>query len=324
MPGPCPFRPAGHPSAADDTPMPGLLPTPSAAPIFVPLCRIRALHKGSFQMRHSSQPNLFRSALRPAVLAAAALFSLAGQASAWDMRVCADPDRLPFSHEDMSGFENRIAEVLADELGATLSFLWSPQTPEMIANHFRTGECDLIIGVADGEANMTSTIAYYRSPFVFLYRADSGLDLHTFDDPELQDLQIAVQPTGGPTEEALVKRGLRGNIVAHFDFQLAPIVEAVADGTVDVAVLWGPVPGYLAAQHEGELVVSPVPEFEPPFIPMFINIVMGVRQGDESFRDLIDRAIAARWDEIQAILAEYDIPVMALPKPTLTLEMGQP
>ena len=275
-------------------------------------------------MRYRIQPDFFRSALRPTLMAAAAVVSLASQAGAWEMRVCADPDRLPFSHEDMSGFENRIAEVIADETGATLSFLWAPQTPEMIADYFRTGECDLILGVADGEANMTSSIAYYRSPFVFVYRADSGLDLHTFDDPELADLRIAVQPSGGPTEESLLKRGLQENIVEHFDFQLDPAIDAVLDGTVDVAVMWGPVPGYRAAQAEGELVVSPVPEFEPPFIPMFINIVMGVRQGDESFRDLIDRAIASRWDEIQAILAEYDIPLMSLPQPTLTLDMGQP
>src|SRR5690606_1640541 len=88
-------------------------PTPKRCPMFRAIAEVRALQKGSFQMWHSSQSSFFRGALRPVLLAAAAFVSLAGQASAWDMRVCADPDRLPFSHEDMSGFENRIAEILA-------------------------------------------------------------------------------------------------------------------------------------------------------------------------------------------------------------------
>jgi len=257
-----------------------------------------------------------------AVAGCALLASLVGigQAHAWDMRVCSDPNRLPFSSESEPGFENRIADLLAEELGATVSYIWLPQTSDTTNDYLRTGECDVIMGVQDGDPGVISTLAYYRSPFVFLYRQDAGFEVNMFDDPDLQNLRIAVQPSESPAGDALFRRGLLGQIVAVFDYGLTPIIEAVENKDVDVAVLWGPAAGYFAPMQEDPLVVAPVtPEFEPPFIPMFVNITIGVRRGDEALRDDLDRAIASRWDDILAVLDEFNIPQLELPRPLLTL-----
>ncbi len=259
-------------------------------------------------------------AARIAALTITALAVFAPPASAWELRVCADPDKLPFSRSDGAGFENKIAELIAKELHADLTFLWTPQTPDMINQALRVGECDIIAGVEDGQAALTSTLAYYRSPMVFLQRADSQPRVEMFDDPALRNMRIGIQPSGGVAHDALEVRGLGANL-KFYDFLMTPIIEDIAKGTeIDIGVLWGPAAGYFGALQDVPMVVSPVtPEFEPPFTPMYINIVMGVRRGDEALRDLLDFAISQQWEAINAVLAEFHIPVMPLSRPILTL-----
>jgi mxaJ protein len=111
------------------------------------------------------------------------------------------------------------------------------------------------------------------------------------------------------------------NYVGGAEHPLAPAIEAVANNEIDVAIVWGPAAGYYAARQDVELVVQPVPPFDPPFTPMYVNISIGVRLGDESLRDAIDIALTNRWDDIYAVLEEYNIPTMPLPQPTLTIEV---
>jgi len=242
--------------------------------------------------------------------------------AAWDLVVCADPHAMPLSDRSGAGYENQIAKILAEELGARIVFDWYPQMQDMIDLRLREGHCDVVMGVPDGTPPLLTTIAYYTSPYVLVYRADSELELSSLDDPELADLRIGLQNAGMPPHDALLSRGLAGNIVAEYgSTRYAPVedpqsrlVEAVLAGEVDVGVSWGSPAGYYAAKHEGELVVVPIqPEIDPnpPFTPMYLPMTMGVRQGDEALRDSLDAAIAARWDEIQAVLASYGVPLVA-------------
>ena len=115
-------------------------------------------------------------ALGFAALAAVGVGAFSSPASAWEMKVCADPNRMPFSHQDGTGFENRIAEILAKDLGANVTYIWFPASEAQVQDFMRTGECDLVMGVADGYA-LTSTLAYYRSPFVFVHRPNEGYNI---------------------------------------------------------------------------------------------------------------------------------------------------
>jgi mxaJ protein len=253
------------------------------------------------------------------------LVTAQAHAQSWEMRVCADHNSLPFSRSDEAGFENRIAAVLAHHLDAELAFVWWPQGPSMVRDQLREGNCDMIIGVPDGASGLLSTIAYYRSPYVFVFRADAGYDIRTFDDPILADLRLGVQSAAGPEHQALLERGLGPNIELLFAGRgrdespdpLEPLIAAVADGTIDVAVTWGATGGYYAARQAVPLVVNPTPDFEPPFTPLYINMVIGVRSGDEALRDRLGVALAERWDEVQAVLDEFDVPRLALPRPTV-------
>jgi mxaJ protein len=262
------------------------------------------------------------------------LFLVQGPAQAqdWEMRVCAEPNNLPYSNEQEEGFENRIAEIMAQELHAKLTYVWLPQSRATVPNVLiREGECDMIMGITDGHPGFLTSAAYYRTSYVFVYREDSPFEIRSLDDPVLRELQIGVhaQVGGsgiGPDIHALVNRGLIRNQVGFTpDYSkpspLSPIVEAVAEGTVDVAIVWGPVAGYFAKQQPIRLKLVPVtPEIDLPFMPMVFPISIGVRPGDEALRDELNVALARRWDEIQAILEEYGVPLLPLPKPVV--EMG--
>jgi quinoprotein dehydrogenase-associated probable ABC transporter substrate-binding protein len=249
------------------------------------------------------------------------------QSQEWEVVVCADPDARPFSHNDETGFENRIATLLAEEMGAELSFYWIAQSRTLMTDALRQGECDVIIGLADGDDTALTTIAYYRSPFVFVYRTDEDYDITTFDDPVLRQLRIGVQPPNSPPHQAIARRGLAENIILEAPNLVGlvidpfePIVAAVAENEIDVAVMWGPAAGHYATRQVVGLTVTPVPLFEPPFTPMYVNMVAGVRFGDEFLRDLIDVALVNRWDDIQSIMADTGIITLPLAPPILTLE----
>src|SRR5690606_14012422 len=158
---------------------------------------------------------------------------------------------------------------------------------------------------------------YYSSTHVFVYRSDAPFEIATLDDAVLRDLRVGVQmPAGanaGPAVEALAIRDLIGNAV-HFAPDperaqpLAGIVEAVAAGEVDLAIAWGPVAGYFAAQQAEDLRIVPVePAIDPPFQPLTFSIAIGARPGEEALVDRLNLALADRWDDVQAILDEAHV-----------------
>lgn len=250
---------------------------------------------------------------------------LAQETGSWELNVCADPDNLPYSNRDEEGFENEIAAVLAEELGARLVYTWFPLPRREGAEELmlRMGACDMLLGVPDGQEPFTTTLAYYRSTAVFVTREDAPLSITSLDDPQLKELQIGVQ-RGSPEDFALARRNLIDN-VNHFFLSDArsTILEKVADGTLDLGIVWGPIAGYYTAQMNLPLRLTPVvPEIDAPFLPMVQATSVAVRRTDDAFRDLLDRAIAVRWDEIQAVLQTYHLPLLPLPEPMLTLGAG--
>ncbi len=276
-------------------------------------------------------PNREQQLGRLAGLVVAALSALAlilpgaaaqSAADQWELRACAPPQSLPFSDTDRSGYENRIIEALAEEMGARVTYEWVTFSEDLINLHFAEGLCDVIVGIPDGFEKGLNTLSYYTSPYVMVYRADSGLDLGSLDDPKLHSLRLGVHGAGTPPHAALSSRGLIANIThlyggtAGSDDRLAVLVDAVASGDIDVGFGWGPGTAYWADRADTELVVKPIePQFEPPSTFQVQPMTMAVRREDTSLQSLLNRALVARWDEVQAILAEYSVPVLAAPAP---------
>lgn len=254
----------------------------------------------------------------------AALVSAYGPArsdNARELRVCADPNNLPFSNEQQQGFENRIAELVARDLGAKLSYVWWAQRRGFVRNTINQNQCDLLIGVPASFERTRPTIPYYRSTYVFVTRRDRHLRIASFDDPQLKRLRVGVQLIGDdgvntPPAHALSNRGIIRNVkgyTVYADYRQpnppARIIDAVANGDVDVAVAWGPLAGYFAQRESVPLDVRPVsPQIDLPFLPFVFDISMGVRRGNDALREQLNTIIERRKPEIDRILADYGVP----------------
>jgi mxaJ protein len=251
------------------------------------------------------------------------------------LRVCADPNNLPFSNRAGEGFENKIVALLAQELGETVQYTWWAQRRGFVRNTLGAGDCDLWPGVATDVGMLATTRPYYRSSYVFISRADHRLGLESFDDPRLRRLVVGVQMIGDdamntPPAHALARRGITANVRGYMlygDYSRrdpgGAIIDAVARGDIDVAVAWGPTAGFFAARSPVKMTLARVePSQDGPQWPMAFDISMGVRRTDQAFRREIDRLLEREGPAINAILASYGVPVT--PKPSPVEGGGQP
>ncbi|HYP87256.1 MAG TPA: quinoprotein dehydrogenase-associated putative ABC transporter substrate-binding protein [Polyangiaceae bacterium] len=235
------------------------------------------------------------------------------------LRVCADPNNLPFSDRKERGLENALAELLAKDLGATLRYTWWAQRRGAVRSTLTAGECDVMMGVPTSLESLATTAPYYTSSYVFLSRRSRGLGITSFDDPRLRTLRVGVQLVGDdyantPPVHALSRRGISDNVRGYSvlgdyggDVPAAAIVRAVQRGEVDVALVWGPLAGYFAREPSNDLVVALVPDHEAS-LPMRFAISMGTRRRDEALRSEVDAFITRRQSEIDALLRRYGVP----------------
>jgi mxaJ protein len=258
-----------------------------------------------------------------AIVLALALLGVGGSAAATgarELRVCADPNNLPFSNGRLEGFENRIAALVADELGATVHYTWWAQRRGFIRNTLRAGKCDVVMGAPRDWDEVATTRPYYRSTYVFVYRSDAGLDIHSLDDPVLRRVRIGVHTIGDayhntPPGHALARRGIVHNVAGYsiygdYSAENPPIrlIEAVAARAIDVAVVWGPFTGRAAERLGAPLTVVPIsPELEPPF-PFAYDIAIGVAKNNNALKEELDTAVERRGPEIRRILDEDGVP----------------
>ena len=231
------------------------------------------------------------------------------------LRVCGDPDNLPYSNERLEGFENRIAAVVAAELGATPVYAWWPHQRGLVRNTIDAGTCDVIFGVPEGLDFVLWTKPYYRSSYVMAYRNDRGYDFRSLDAPELRQLRIGVH-VNTPPEESLARRGLLDNVSTYSLFfdprgdrdRPRKLLDDLVAGAVDVAVAWGPLAGYAAGGLNAPLELVPLED--EPGVPLSFDISMGVAKGDDELKGRLETAIDRRQSEILAILEEYGVPLV--------------
>jgi mxaJ protein len=252
---------------------------------------------------------------------------VAGTPAARVLRVCADPNNLPFSDSTGAGFELRLAEIVAGELGARVERVWWAQRRGHVRNTLAAGACDVLLGVPSSFERALATRPYYRSTYVFVTRRGAA-PVRSFDDPALRRMRIGVSVVGDdysatpPVHALLARRVPPGNLrgyTVYGDYRTpsppSRVVEAVARGEVDVAVAWGPLAGYFAPRQSTPLRVEPVsPQIDLPFMPLVFDIAMGVRRTDTALRDSLDAIIVRRRASIDSLLAEYGVPRVDRPR----------
>lgn len=235
-----------------------------------------------------------------------------------ELRVCGDPNNMPFSNEKLEGVENKIAEVVAKDLGETVTYFWWPHQRGVVKRVLNAKHCDVMLGIPKGYDLVTWTKPYYRTGYVMVYRKDRKLKLRSLDDPALKTLKIGVQ-VNTPPHEALGRRGIADNVVGYqlmFDSNFHPeenpgkVVEDVVAGSVDVAMVWGPIAGYFVKKKGAPLEVVPIDDPSDPGARFAFDISMGVRKRDKELKEQLEGALARRHDDIVHVLEDFGVPLL--------------
>lgn len=246
---------------------------------------------------------------------------LLGSASP-DLRVCADPNNLPYSDAAGHGYEVELAQLAGHDLGRKVQFVWATERGDFIRNTLYADKCDVLMSIPSSLPDVRATRAYYRSSYVFVTRRDRHLAIHSFDDPRLKNLRIGVQilqneaGSTTPPAQALIDRRLSNNIVWYRifpDFRrsnpAAALIEGVERGEIDIAIAWGPLAGYCARTMPVPLDIASVSPQVEHSVPLAFDISMGVRRGDRKLCSDLNAVIQRRQSDIRRVLSKYGVPV---------------
>jgi len=234
------------------------------------------------------------------------------------LRVCADPSNMPFTDESGEGFENKLAELVAEKTGRkSVAYTWFPMVTGFVRNTLRANRCDIVMGYAQGDEQVQNTNAYYRSTYVLVYKKGVGLDgVETIEDPRLKDRKFGVVGRTPPATN-IAEAGLMKNTKAYplmLDTRFAPsmaevMIQDMIEGVIDVAVLWGPMAGYYAKKSGADLALVPLVK-EKTGSRMMYRITMGVRPSDQEWKRTLNRVIKENQEEINTILLDFGVPLI--------------
>jgi mxaJ protein len=245
-----------------------------------------------------------------------------------ELRVCQDPNNLPFSNVKGEGIENRIAEVFGKSLGLPVVYYSFPQRLAFIRNTLKfklPGQeypCDIVIGVPAGYDQVSATKPYYRSTYALVFPKGKGLDQVTsgeeflkLDPAKLSKLRIGIYDRSPASawlnKHKLVDQGVPYQVMNADPAQYpGEIIEKdLAAGKIDVAIVWGPIAGYYA-QRVKTPALAVVPLKSEPGVQFDYEIAMGVRYGEREWKQQVEGLIESNRPQIQAILKEYGVPLV--------------
>jgi len=259
---------------------------------------------------------------------ASAIFPNEGNADASGsknvLRVCGDPNNMPFSNEKLEGIENKIAAVVAKDLGWEVEYVWWAHQRGLVKRVLNTERCDVLVGIPKGYDLVGWTKPYYRTGYVIAYRKDriAGGDISSLDDPRLKTLRVGVQ-VNTPPHVALGERGIVGDNVTAYQLMFDPgahpedypgkEIEDLMAGRIDVALVWGPIAGYFQKKKAAEsLAVVPIEGPSGGTMPFTFEMSMGIRKADAELKKRLDQALVRRRDDIRAILEDFGVPLLPL------------
>ncbi len=233
------------------------------------------------------------------------------------LKVCADPNYLPYSDRDGKGFENAVARYVASKLGATLDYTWADSRghggfSEYLSRNLDSGHCDVVMNMPYGNQEELTTDPYYVSSYVFVFKKDKGYDLKSLNSPELRKLKVGFE-SETPVETGLQLRGMVTtakpyNVGGKSGTSPRSVLEAVENGTVDVMITWQPSIGaYLKAFPD--LTTVTLPNSRATGSPEMYSfpMSMAVRKDDKTLKTRLDALIKTNRPQLQAILKKHGV-----------------
>ncbi|WP_199498842.1 substrate-binding domain-containing protein [Mesorhizobium denitrificans] len=234
------------------------------------------------------------------------------------LRVCADPANLPFTDEKGEGYENKLAQLVAEKTGRkSISYTWFPMVMGFVRNTLRANRCDIIMGYAQGDELVQNTNAYLRAPYVLMYKKGGPLEgVETIEDPKLADKRVGVvqstPPASNMAKANLMKKAKIYDLMRDTRFTHSPaelMIKDIESGEIDAAVVWGPMGGYFAKQMKADLAIVPLTK-ETTGSRMIYRITMGVRPSDQEWKRTLNTVIRENQPAINKILLDYGVPLI--------------
>jgi mxaJ protein len=257
----------------------------------------------------------------PKLLAALALALVSWSAAAVSpLRICADPDNLPFSNRGGSGFDDRIISLVAHDIHRAPVFIWARSRRGFLREQFNKNACDVLLGVPTGLRGVAVTDPYYTSSYVFVTAARKHLQIASFTDEGLNQQRIGLQILEedlSPPSLPIINSGHAAQIVGFESFgkREGEVVRAVADGRVGVAVVWGPVAGYFAHRSPVSLALTPVSRaYSFSGVPFTYSIGFGLHKQDQTLLQQLNDSVRRLQPKIEEILAAFAIPTVNVAK----------
>jgi quinoprotein dehydrogenase-associated probable ABC transporter substrate-binding protein/PQQ-dependent catabolism-associated CXXCW motif protein len=248
----------------------------------------------------------------PAVARQASLGEMVDRSA---LRVCADPNNLPFSNDRGEGFENEIAELLAARLDVPVRYTWHPETMGFVRNTLRAYLCDVVMGAGSASELLQNTNPYYHSTYVLAYRTADGERFTDLASPAMQEARIGVI-AGTPPANLLARRGLLGQtrsyhllVDTRYYHPGRDMMADLAAGEIDVALAWGPIAGYWAQRQDEPITLVPL-HSDQPGLRMDFRISMGIRPNEPDWKRELNDLIRELQPEITAILERYHVPLL--------------
>ncbi|MDF2618071.1 MAG: extracellular solute-binding protein family 3 [Xanthobacteraceae bacterium] len=232
------------------------------------------------------------------------------------LRVCADPANMPFTDEEGEGFENKIAELMAQKLGLPLDYTWFPQATGFYRMTLGTKRCDVVMGYVAGGDPVLNTNPYYRSAWVLITKKDGDLAaVDTLEDPKLKGRRIGVI-AGSPPGDFLMRNGLMAMarpyalmVDRRYESPAETMITDIDSGAIDAGILWGPIGGYYAKKSGIPLSVTPlVKEKGDP--ALVYRITFGIRPGELNWKHQLNQFITDEQGAINRILLDYGVPLL--------------
>jgi mxaJ protein len=231
-----------------------------------------------------------------------------------EFKVCADPENMPYSNNKQEGFEDKIAEVLAKDLGKKLSFTYAYSRQGFLRNTLSANRCDVVMGTSSDIDTMRTSKPYYRAGHVYVWRKESNFNITDWSSPDLRKGFIGVvdhSPATIPMDaHGLIANARPYRIQRDLNLPSSFMIDDLAKGDIDIAIAWGPIGGYFAKQSKVPMVVAPIPEYETENAKgkEYWNISVGVRKKDKERMAMIQGALDRNQDKIIKILDDYGIP----------------
>jgi quinoprotein dehydrogenase-associated probable ABC transporter substrate-binding protein len=232
------------------------------------------------------------------------------------LRVCSSPENLPYSNEKGEGFENKIAEIIADELKVPIEYTWYPLGMGLARRTLAAKKCDVILQTIQADEYTLNTNAYYRSTYALIYKKGAGLDgVTSIMDPKLKGKKLSNQ--GGPVGDQIAKAGLMQDAKSYrlmvdrrYDNPEKEIIEDVRSGVLDVGVVWGPLGGYAARPYKDELAIVPLLDEVDGTSRIEYRMTMGVRVNEVAWKRQLNEIIKKRQADIDKVLMDFGVPII--------------